>query len=106
MEAANMLQVTAYDLNDAQKVPIMKNWLGREGLLFIQTLTNVEKEAWQSTTGLFNVLKEQFRPEHNEMILSLQYCELHRKKKEPAQVWIGRLHIKLQSVITKNMIDS
>ena len=32
MEVANILQTKAYDLNDEDKVPITKNWLGREGL--------------------------------------------------------------------------
>ena len=45
MEVANILQPKAYDLNDEEKVSIIKNWLGREGLKFIQTLTNTEKEA-------------------------------------------------------------
>ena len=69
MEVANILQAKAYDLNHEEKVPIIKNWLGREGLQFIHTLTNAEKETCKSTTGLFNVLKEKFRPQHNEMIL-------------------------------------
>ena len=49
----------------------------------------------QSATGLFNVFKEKFRPQHNEMILSLQYCKLHRKKNESAQEWMGRIHIEV-----------
>ena len=33
------------------KVPIIKNWLDKEGFRFIQTLTNTEKDACKSTTG-------------------------------------------------------
>ena len=28
-----------YDINDAEKVLLIKNWLGREGMQFINTLT-------------------------------------------------------------------
>ena len=94
MEVANVLQEKAYDLNDKEKVPIIKNWLGREGLQFIQTLTNAEKEACKSATGLFNFFKGKFKPQHNKMILSLQYCTLHRKENESVQEWMGWLHIK------------
>ena len=43
MEAANVLQTEVYDISEERKVPILKNWLGREGIQFIQTLTQTEK---------------------------------------------------------------
>ena len=43
MEVANVLQTKVYDLNDEEKVPITINSLGREGLQFIQILTNAER---------------------------------------------------------------
>ena len=82
MEVGNMPQVKAYDLSEQEKVPIIKNWLGKEGRQFIQSLTNIEKEACKSATGLIIVLKGTFRPQHNEMILSLQYYKMHRKEYE------------------------
>ena len=36
MEIANVLQAQMYDVNDEEKVPVIKSWLGREGLHFIQ----------------------------------------------------------------------
>ena len=57
MEVANTLQVKSFDLNDEEKVPVIKNWLGREGLQFIQTVINIEKEACKGATGMFNTLK-------------------------------------------------
>ena len=77
MEVENLLQVKLNDPNDKENMPIIKNWLSREGLQFIQNITKAEKEACKSTTGLFNGLKEKFKPQNNEMILSLQYCKLH-----------------------------
>ena len=40
------------------------------------------------------MLKEKFRPEDNEMIMSLQYLKFHNKDNESAQEWMGRFHIK------------
>ena len=34
---------TIYNIQDDEKVPVILNWLGRKGLLFVQTL-NVEKQ--------------------------------------------------------------
>ena len=48
-----MLQVRSYNLSDVEKVPVVKNWLGREGLQFIQNLTNTKKEACKNATGMF-----------------------------------------------------
>ena len=42
--AANVLQSEVYGLREVGKVPIIKSWLSREGLQFIQTLINAEKE--------------------------------------------------------------
>ena len=47
--------------------------------------TNAEKDALKSATALFNVLKEKFKPQHKEMMLSLQYCRLQRKENETAK---------------------
>ena len=43
----------------------------------------------QKSTGLFKVLSDKFKPQHNEMILSLQYCKLVRQQKENTKEWIG-----------------
>ena len=83
MDVENVLPLEAYD--PSEEGAIIKNWLGREGVQFIQTLTNAEKEACKSTTGVFNALKEKFRQQHNEMILSLLYCKLQRKGNESTQ---------------------
>ena len=43
---------------------------------------------------MFNVLKEKFRPQHLEITLSLQYCDLYRKENESTQECFGRLNVK------------
>ena len=32
MEVINILESNAYELADEEEVPVIKNWLGREGL--------------------------------------------------------------------------
>ena len=63
MEVVNVLQGKACDHNNEEKVSIIKNWLGREDLQFIQTLTKAEKEACKSATALFSVLKRKIQVE-------------------------------------------
>ena len=45
-----------------EKVPIIKTWLGREGLQFIQTLTKAEQEVCETCDGLFGTLTDTFQP--------------------------------------------
>ena len=81
MEMLNILQTKAYEINDEEKVPIIKrNWLGREGLHLIQTCTNSEKETCKTARGLLTTLNEKFKPQHNETTLLLQYCKLNKSE--------------------------
>ena len=41
------------------------NWLGHEGLRFIQTLTDNEQVKCKTGWGFFKVLSEKFKPQHN-----------------------------------------
>ena len=43
MEVANMLQTKAYYLNDEEKVPNIKNWLGPRRAGIYTTLTNAKR---------------------------------------------------------------
>ena len=71
------------------------NWLGHENLRFVQTLNNKEKEKCKTSSGLFYILSEKFKPQHNEIMLSLQYFKLAREQNENVEEWIGCLWIKL-----------
>ena len=53
-----MFQAEVYDLNDEEKVPVIKNWLGREGLQFIQPFTNTNNKACKRAKRVFNVFKQ------------------------------------------------
>ena len=67
-EVNNICQT--YDTNNADRVSIIKNWLGRQALQY-----------------------NKFRPQLNETILTLQYCYLSRHSKENAKQWMGRLRM-------------
>ena len=51
-----------------EKVPILKNWLGREGLQFMQTLKQIKQESYHTVAVLFKLLCEIFRLQHNKSI--------------------------------------
>ena len=48
-----------------KKLCIIKNWMGQEGLQFMQTVKNSEKEACK-TAGLYKTLNEEFSAQYNE----------------------------------------
>ena len=53
MEVTNSVETKVYELTDKEKVPVIKEWLGREGLQLIKTFTNEEKEKCKTPKGLF-----------------------------------------------------
>ena len=68
-------------MTEKEEVPIIKNWVGREGLKFIQNSMNIEKETCKTVMGLFPMLADKFKPCQNEKKkLSLQCCKLKEKK--------------------------
>ena len=55
---------------------MVKNWLGRKGLHFKESLTSDEKDACSLLEGLFQILTNKFRPQFNKTIKPLQFCKL------------------------------
>ena len=49
---------------------MVKNWLGREGLHYIESLTEGEKERCGMLEGLVDT-SAKFRPQYNQTIKSL-----------------------------------
>ena len=70
------------------------NWLAHKGLRFVQTLNDREQEKYSTSTGPFEVLSENFKPQHNKTTLSLQYCKLIREERESTEEWVGCPKIK------------
>ena len=58
---------------------MVKNWLGRKGLHYIESLTEVEKQACGTLQGLIDTLAKKFRPQYNETINSDNYVDMKGK---------------------------
>ena len=69
----------------------MKNWLGRKGLNYIESLTEAEKQVCSTLQGLFNTLSAKFQPQFIETTKSLQFGKLCRVEDESAEEWMGHL---------------
>ena len=95
MEVANMLQTKKYRLNNEEMSLYLKNWLRRKGLQLIETFMKSEKEAYKTAEGLVTTLGKKLKPQHNKIILLLQYYKLKGKSEESSQEWMGRLQIKV-----------
>ena len=90
VEVSNIL--TVYITPQTEQPAIVKNWVGRKGLLFIELLTHAEKDTCSTLEGLFKILTKRFRLQLNDkMIKALQFHKLSRQKEENAEEWLGRL---------------
>ena len=78
---------------EADKIVIVKNWLGRKGLHYLETLMAGKKGACNMLAGLFDMLAIKFNPQYKEMIKLLQFRKLHRLDNESVDKWMGRLHV-------------
>ena len=85
--------VSTYNAQEQDKITIVKNWLGRKGLHYIEILTEREKQACDTLQGLFDMLATKFRPQFNETMKSFQFRKLYRFEGESAEEWMGRLHV-------------
>ena len=73
------------------KLTLVKKWLGRKGLQYLEMLTMAEKETNSTLKGLFETLCNKCKPQYNETIKSLQFRKLHRYENENVEGWMGRL---------------
>ena len=67
-----------FDRKQTERVSIIKNWLGRQGLQLLETLTQAEKEACNEKEDLYKILNKKFMPRYIENIKSLQFHNLVR----------------------------
>ena len=54
LEVNNIL--STYNTPQTEKLALVKNWLGRKGLQYLETLTTAEKETCNTLEGLFKTL--------------------------------------------------
>ena len=57
--------LSTYGMPEAEKLAVVKKWLGRKGLNYLETLTLAEKEACNILDGLFDMLAIKFKPQYN-----------------------------------------
>ena len=91
LEVRNML--CTYNVQESDKIAMVKNWLGSKGLHYIESLTENEKEACNTLEGLVNTLAAKFKLLYNETVKSLQFRKLYRLENESEDEWMGRLHM-------------
>ena len=89
LEVRNVL--STYNAHEQEKIAMLKNWLGRKDLHYIDSITEGEKWACGTFQGLIDTLARNFRPQYNETIKFLQFRQLCRHEGENAEEWIGRL---------------
>ena len=58
-----------YNTQESERVPRILNWPGQKGLRLMQTLNGEQQEKCRTNMGLFEVLRGQLQPQHNETIL-------------------------------------
>ena len=58
---------------EAEKLAVVKNWQGRKGLHYLESLATEERETCNTLEGLFEMLANKFKPQYNETIKSLQF---------------------------------
>ena len=63
LEVKNVL--STFNMQEHNKIAIVKNWLGRKGLHYIESITESEKQACSTLQGLFDTLQQSFG--HNSM---------------------------------------
>ena len=80
-----------FNFSQAEKVSIIKNWLGSQGLELLETLTQTEHKACNDKEGLFRMINKKFKLQYNETIKSLKFHNLVRHHKEIMDKWRGRL---------------
>ena len=83
------------------KIVMVKNWLGRKGLCYLESLTEAEKYTCNTLQGLFDTVAAKFKPQFNETIKSLQFRKLYRLEGESAEEWMGRLRRAVQNAIIR-----
>ena len=91
LEVNNIL--STYNTPQTDKLALVKNWLGRKGLQYLEMLTMAEKETCNMLEGLFETLYNKFKHQYNETIKSLQFRKLYRYENENVEEWMGRLHM-------------
>ena len=75
----------SYNTPQTEELAIIKKLARQKVLKFIESLTQMEQERWNTMEGLFTTFDNKFKPQFKETIKSLQFCKLSRSTKEDAK---------------------
>ena len=100
LEVNNILQ--SYNVNNTERIAVIKNWLGRQGLKLIEIFTQAVQELCNTVDGLFDTVSKKFYLQHNKMTKSLQYCKLSRQSGANTEEWMGSFRIAAENAIINN----
>ena len=73
MKVMEIIETRVYELSYEEKVPLIKNWFGQEGLQLIKTFTHEEKEKCTTAEGLLSILSNKFKLQHNKAVIYVQH---------------------------------
>ena len=93
-EVKNIFLSNICNIQVSKRAPIILHWLGQEEIRFVQNLNDQEQEKCKTSKGLFKVTRSRVKPQHTEMILSLQHYKLIGRQNENDEIWKGHLRIK------------
>ena len=77
-----------YNTPQTDKLVLVKKWLGRKGLKYLEILTMAEKETCNTQEDLFETLSNKFKLQYNETIKSLQFRKLYWYEDENVKEWM------------------
>ena len=79
MEVTNILQTRTYELNDEEKILIIKKLTREGGSVVNMSIHKFCKRGMLNNRISVCNTKKKFKPQHNETILSLQCCKLAQR---------------------------
>ena len=65
--------VQSYTISQTERVPIIKNWLGRQCQQLLESVSWIEQEGGNTDEGFFEMLNNKFKLQYNETIKSVQF---------------------------------
>ena len=91
LEVNNVLSM--YNTPQTEKLALVKNWLGRKGLQYLEALVTVEKVMSSTLEGLFETQSNKYKVQYNETIKLLQFRKIYRYDDQKLEEWMGKLHV-------------
>ena len=83
--------LSTYNMPEADKLTVVKNWLGRTGLHYLDGITMAERKMCNTLEGLFETLASKFKPQYNDTLKSLWFRKLYQLENKNVEECMGRL---------------